>query len=562
MSGAPRLKLSTASWLARNDPSSEPAEMGAAPASGRSLRERPSRGAASPPFHGRTTRAATHSGFADTTFDGGLDGSLTRTSSRASLAPGPSRRRTSINYADPKSPSSSDDLGGYGEEEPVSRGPSPLPRGPSPLPPPAPPPSAPVETNGHVAPAEAPSDAPVETNGDEVEIATVESTSPVKPVTEAPASDEDSDEGPVMPSRKAKGKGRAKKESESEYDEAPDEVVPSDNELDGDWGRTGRGPPPRRPGPTTTRSGRSSRPRRYKIDSDSGDDIAPRARPTRTASRVSKAVRDFVEDDEEDDDEPDGAEDVSLDPNADFDPNPAPVAPSPRKPRDERAAALRAMAHQRRKEAELANLTTGPAPAKPRQTRNSRAAADEDDVYEESPDDSTAPRWKLRDKKKAVNYDVAKVFGDYGLMNEAERARHARAKEKAKARSQVGRRNRDDALPFSMTGAQLSRFFGERDADSSDSDRGPGTGTTPRKASAARMFGAGAFRPGGGMFAGGAGFDAGAPSNLGRVTGASSASPDCRAELTGRPRRHGSAPALGLHLVRQGRRPRPAHLPA
>lgn len=485
-----------------------------APASGRSLRERPSRGAQSPPFHGRTTRAATHSGFADTSFDGGLDGSLTRASSRASLSrptagPSSSRGRASINYADPKSPSSSDDLGGYGE---------PYDRAPSPLPPPVPPVvAAPVV------------DAPVETNGahDEDEakgdddLTTIESTSPVKPPADEPASDEDSDEGPVVLSRKAKGKGRAKKESESEYDDPPDDAVPSDNDLDGDYGRSGRAPPPRRSGPTTTRSGRSSRPTRYKIASDSDDEPGPRARPKRTASRVSKTMRSFVEEDEDDEDEP-GADDVSLDPNADFDP--APAAPSPRKPRDERQQALRALANQKRKEAELANLTTGPAPTKPRQTRNSRAAADEDDVYEESQDDSQAPRWKLRDKKKAVNYDVAKVFGDYGLMNEAERARHARAKEKAKARSQVGRRNRDEALPFSMTGAQLSRFFGERDADSSDSDRGPGTGTTPRKTAAARMFGPGGFRPGGGMFAGGAGFDAGAPSNMGRITGASSQS--------------------------------------
>ncbi|KAK4055288.1 TAT-binding protein-like protein 7, AAA ATPase [Microbotryomycetes sp. JL201] len=259
---------------------------------------------------------------------------------------------------------------------------------------------------------------------------------------------------------------------------------------------------------TLTKSGRKTlRPAIYDGDSSDEDDEPVRPAKSLRRGRNRSGYGDgngFVEPDDEfneDDLEEDDQGEYGLD----------------RKTRLQRAAAAR----RAKNEAEAARSHRRPARSTRNSARNdpsfeadeSPAETTEDEVdLEISSDDSLkppAPR-KLREKPKIDYYAIPPVDA---LTNN---------KSKKKKRG-------DDpfaGLPHNLTGAQWAALYPDKgnNGDSSSSDDDAPGFSTPRKGGGG-MFSSNAALAGlgaGGMFAGGAGLDLGAPSNLGKVGGSTS----------------------------------------
>ncbi|KAM0793371.1 hypothetical protein ACM66B_000826 [Microbotryomycetes sp. NB124-2] len=258
--------------------------------------------------------------------------------------------------------------------------------------------------------------------------------------------------------------------------------------------------------PTLTKSGRKTlRPAIY--DGDSSDDDDEPVKPARSLRRGRNKSgygdgNGFVEPDDDDFNAEDAEEDEEGDYGLDRKAKMQRLAAA-RRAKDEAAAARNRGRRSTRSSAKVDQSY---------EAEDSPQETTEDDVdLEISSDDSlkpAAPR-KLREKPKIDYYNIPPV----------ESLTNNKSKKKRKGDDPFA------GLPHNLTGAQWAALYPDKnnngDSSSSDDD-GPGFGT-PRKggmfSSNPALAGLGA---GGGMFAGGAGLDLGAPSNLGKVGGSAS----------------------------------------
>ncbi|KAK4057556.1 TAT-binding protein-like protein 7, AAA ATPase [Microbotryomycetes sp. JL221] len=262
---------------------------------------------------------------------------------------------------------------------------------------------------------------------------------------------------------------------------------------------------------TTTKSGRKTlRPIQY--DSESPEEDDEPVKPARGGLRRGRSNKSGYGD---------GNGFVEADEGSDDDEEDEGVYGQDRKTRLAQAAARRKAKDEAAAASSHGRTTRSTRKSSTKQDQSYEAEASfgetsEDEELSLDSDDSLKPLKprRLREKPKIDYYAIPPVES---LTND-------------KSKSKSKRKGGDDpfaGLPHNLTGAQWAALFPDKngnagnDSSSSDDD-GPGFPTTPRKGGSFAANPALAGLGGGGLFAGGAGLDLGAPSNLGKVGGASS----------------------------------------